>query len=86
MYVNQKVNGGGIDKLSLITWKDGMHIYIYMERESTDWHELYRVSTSRGLDKDTGTCPPVPAVPGKDGCMTTSKDKTTADKTNNIMQ
>ena len=57
-----------------------------MERENTDWHELYRVSTSRGLDKDTGTCPPVPAVPGKDGCMATFNDKTTADKTNNIMQ
>ena len=32
------------------------------------------------LDKDTSTCPPVPAVPSKDGFMT-SKDKTTADKT-----
>ena len=48
-----------------------------MEREITDWHELYRVGKSRVLDKDTSTCPP---VPGKDGFMT-SKDKTTADKT-----
>ena len=51
-----------------------------MEREITDRHELYRVGKSRVLDKDTSTCPPVPAVPGKDGFMT-SKDKTTADKT-----
>ena len=51
-----------------------------MEREITDWHELYRVGKSRVLDKDASTCPPVPAVPGKDGFMT-SKYKTTADKT-----
>ena len=56
-----------------------------MEREITDWHELYRVGKSRVLDKDTSTCPPVPAVPGKDGFLT-SKDKTTADKTEKIMQ
>ena len=55
------------------------HAYVYMERESADWHELYRMGKSRGLEKDMNTCPPVPAVPGKDGCMT-SKDKTTADK------
>ena len=51
-----------------------------MEREFTDWHELYGV-----LDKDTSTCPPVPAVPGKDGFMT-SKDKTTAYNTDKTMQ
>ena len=50
-----------------------------MEREITDWHGLYPVGKSRVLNKDTSTCPPVPAVPGKDGFMT-SKDKTTADK------
>ena len=57
----------------------------YMEREITDWHELYRVGKSRVLDKDTRACPPVPAVPGKDGFMT-FQDKTTADKTDKIMQ
>ena len=56
-----------------------------MERESTDWHELYRVGKSRGQEKDTSTCPYVPAVPGKDGCLT-SKDRTTIDKTDKIMQ
>ena len=56
-----------------------------MEREITDWHEFYRVGKSRVLDKDRTTCPPVPAVPGKDGFIT-SKDKTTAAKTDKIMQ
>ena len=56
-----------------------------MERESTDRHELHRVGKSHVLDKDTSISPPVPAVPGKDGCMT-SKDKTTVHKTEKIMQ
>ena len=34
------------------------------------------------LNKDTSTCP---SVPSKSGCMT-SKDKTTADKTDTTMQ
>ena len=56
-----------------------------MEREITDWHEFYLVGKSRVLDKDTSTCSPVSVVLGKDGFMT-SKDKTTADKTDKIMQ
>ena len=51
-----------------------------MEREITDWHGFYPVGKSRVLNKDMSTCPPVPAVAGIDGFMT-SKDKTTADKT-----
>ena len=32
MYVNQKENGGQIDKLSLITYKDDIHVYIWNEK------------------------------------------------------
>ena len=27
----------------------GWHAYVYIERESIDWHELNRVGKSRGL-------------------------------------
>ena len=31
-YVNQKENGGQIDKSSLMTYKDDMHVYIWNEK------------------------------------------------------